>query len=287
LWKQIELSRGVKVGRTPPGEAELAALHRDGVRAVIDLRTDAEPPGAHLGPTEEADLARAYGMEAIRIPVTMARVGKADLDAVGEALRNAPKPVLIHCASGKRAGMIALVHTAIETGTPGAEMLEIARHLDVAPADPVQRRIYSDYVDQRETRPEPLLRREEALRVDGRPIPLLPEATRRLVREARLTPVRRWLGREHGLLGRRFVRPGTDSSFRLSLGTAAAVAGALLLACDRRLRVPLLIAAGIAAGRAVAMSRARPPVAPSPQILALDHDIAELERRVHDLRQTA
>lgn len=287
MWKQIELSRGVKVGRTPPSEVELAALHRDGVRAVIDLRTDAELPGPNFGPTEEADLARAYGMEAIRIPITIARVGKADLDVVGEALRGTPKPVLIHCASGKRAGMIALVHTAIETGTPGAEMLEMARHLDVAPGDPAQLQIYSDYVDQHETRPEPLLRREEALRVDGKPIRLVPDATRRLVRQAPLTSVRKWFDREHGLLGRRLARPGTGSSFRLSLGSAAAVAGALLLTFDRRLRVPLLIAAGIAAGRAVAMSRARPPVAPLPQDLALDQDVAELERRVHDLRQTA
>ncbi|MEO9190098.1 MAG: sulfur transferase domain-containing protein [Acetobacteraceae bacterium] len=295
MWEQIELSRGVKVGRRPPSEPELAALHRDGVRSVIDLRTDAEPRGIYLAPAEEAEVVRAYGMESIRVPVSAAQVDKGDLDRVGEALRNAPKPLLIHCASGKRACMLALVHTAIETGTPGAEMLEMARHLDVVFGDPAQQLMYADYVDQHEIRPDALLRREDALRVDGRPVPLLPEATRRLAEQMReetrrhLTVIERRRSRTSVRPARRRFawRGGARFAPRIRLSTAAALAGAAMLIFDRRLRVPMLLAAGVAAGRAMAMLRGRPPAPLPPEDPALEREIADLQRQVRRLRETA
>lgn len=299
MWEQIELSRQVKVARTPPGRNELEALHREGVRSIIDLRTDAEPPGERLSPLAEAADARAQGIEHIRVPVSASRVGTAELDRVGEALRDAPKPVLIHCASGRRAGMIALIHTAIETGTPGAEMLEMGRHLDLVFGDHDQQQVFANYVDRREIPPDALHRREEALRVDGRPIPLLPAATREEMQEEKHrrsapdggTPARRSQAPSRRIGAR--VRtlplraaPVPSASHRVSM-TLAAAAGIAILLLDKRVRVPLLIAAGLMAGRAVVLLRAQSP-APSPPPIdpALDRDIAELERRVRRLSKT-
>lgn len=74
---------------------------------------------------------------------------------------------------------------------------------------------------------------------------------------------------------------------RITPGTAAALAGAALLMFDRRLRVPLLLAAGVAAGRAMAMLRARPPAPPPLEDPALEREIADLQREVRRLRETA
>lgn len=302
MWEQIELSRQVKVARTPPGKDELEALHREGVRSIIDLRTDAEPPGKRLSPLAEAADARAQGIEHIRVPVSASRVGTAELDRVGEALRDAPKPVLIHCASGRRAGMIALIHTAIETGTPGAEMLEMGRHLDLVFGDHDQQQVFANYVDRREIPPDALHRREEALRVDGKPIPLLPAATRELAQEMQEDQHRR-LASDGGTPVRRSQAPSRrvgprvrtlplraapvpSASHRVSM-TVAAAAGIVILLLDKRVRVPLLIAAGLMAGRAVVLLRAQSPApSPPPTDPALDRDIAELERRVRRLSKT-
>ncbi len=183
MWNQIELSRKIKVARRAPDDEALDALQREGVRAIIDLRTDAEPIGA--GPAIEAAGARQRDISYIRVPVSAHDFSRRDLDRVGEALMNAPKPVLIHCASGKRAGMFALAHTSIEAGVPGAEMMEMARHLDLVFGDPEQQHVFVNYVDQREVRPDPVARRQEAVRAEGRPMPFLPEDTRSLAREMR------------------------------------------------------------------------------------------------------
>ena len=183
MWDRIELSQHVKIGRKPPSEREIDAMRKDGVRAVIDLRTQDEAAGHAMPPAAEARAVRARGMNYIHVPVSTESVDKTDLDRVGEALRRAPKPVLVHESSGSRAGMIALAHTAIEAGVPGSEMVEMARHLDLVFGDPSQQEIFTHYVDQRRTRPDPLARRTEALRENGRPIPFLGEDTRTLASE--------------------------------------------------------------------------------------------------------
>lgn len=285
MWEQIELSQGVKVRRHPPADADLAALHRDGVRTVIDVRTDSEAYGASLPPAEEAAIARAYGLEAIHVPLDSKAVTKADLHRIGGALYGAPKPVLIHCASGKRAGMAALVHTAIETGTSGTEMLEMARTLDLVFGDAVQQRVFADYVDEHERPPDRLVRREEALRVDGQPVPLVPEAVREVTGTMpawrRLPPADRVVG----LPLPKFLGGGELSG--RSLAILAVAGAAALMLFDRHLRVPLLIAAGIIGGRAVVRLQSRPATPVGSEDPALDVDVAELDARIRHLRATA
>ncbi len=320
VWDKIELSQHVKVGRTPPGERELDALRKEGLRAIIDLRTHDETAGNSAPPAVEATRVRARGIDYIHVPVSAESVDKTDLDRVGEALKHGPKPLLIHDAGGNRAGMIALVHTAIEAGVPGTEMMEMARHLDLVFGDPAQQEVFAHYVDQRRTHPDPLTRRIEALREDGRPIPLLPEDTGTLAREIQedhhrefaqdhahvvaptptpmeippvpdaatampgsaamrtsarpiaaphtgLTPSPTWTPHASRLASRikviplsaqpRPVRPVAWSPpTPAALGMGAAIATAILLAIDRRLLLPLLIAAGVIGARV--MSRLPP-----------------------------
>ena len=366
MWGRIELSQHVKVARKPPGKRELDALRKEGVRAVIDLRTRHEPLGDAAPPVAEANQVRAHGMDYIHIPVSAESVDKTDLDRVGEALRRAPKPVLIHDSSGNRAGMIALVHVAIEAGVPGAEVMEMARRLDLVFGASSQQDVFTHYVDQRGTRPDPFARRKEALRADGRPLPLLGEDTRTLASEiqedhhrvfaqdhARVvtpaqasmkarppatTPPRpalthilataaaraarcfaapepaltpgpnlpqtphpapeaRWTPPASRLSSRIKILPLAEPRHRArvgaspptpaALGTGAAIATAILLAIDRKLLIPLLIAAGVMGARAIARL---PRGALRATLLAdpgRDDDVNDLEQRVRQLAKRA
>jgi uncharacterized protein (TIGR01244 family) len=366
VWDRIELSQHVKVACKPPGKREIETLRKEGVRAVIDLRTQDEAIGQDMPPVAEAKQVRAHGMDYIHIPVSAVSVDKTDLDRVGEALRQAPKPVLIHGSSGSRAGMIALAHVAIEGGVPGTEMMEMARHLDLVFGDPSQQEVFTHYVDQRRTRPDPFARRKEALRADGRPLPLLGEDTRTLAGEIQedhhrefaqdhahvvapapmearptaitpsapastdipatepprpaarrapapkpaLTPGPNLPPTSHAAPETARPPPAARLASRIkvvplaaprhaapafawspptpaALGMGAAIATAILLAIDRKLLIPLLIAAGVIGARAIARL---PPSALRETLLAdpvPDDDINDLEKRVQRLAKRA
>lgn len=92
--------------RVAPGIATSGVLSRDAIqelvkhsfRTVIDLRT--KPEG-----TEEEKLAiEAASMTYINIPVTSAGIEDSQLEAFKQAIAEASPPILLHCATGNRAG---------------------------------------------------------------------------------------------------------------------------------------------------------------------------------------
>ncbi|MDQ3039659.1 MAG: protein tyrosine phosphatase family protein [Pseudomonadota bacterium] len=90
-----------------PTEAELAALARNGVRTIINLRHRSE-----ASEFDEADVVAAMGMGYVSIPVTGAQdLTPETITRFSRELEDARSrgPVLVHCGSGNRVGaMIAL-----------------------------------------------------------------------------------------------------------------------------------------------------------------------------------
>ena len=76
------------------------ALATHGFKTIIDLRTEAE--GTH----EEKVAVEAAGMRYVNIPVTGAGINDAQLAAFTKAIEATQTPVLVHCASGNRAGAL-------------------------------------------------------------------------------------------------------------------------------------------------------------------------------------
>lgn len=87
---------------------DLEALRGAGIRYVIDLTPDAE-----TADFDEAHAVRAAGLGYANLPLH----GGADLTrdnvlAFDRLLRAAPRPVLVHCASGNRVGAMAALRAA-------------------------------------------------------------------------------------------------------------------------------------------------------------------------------
>ena len=76
------------------------ALAKHGFKTIIDLRTEAE------GTQEEKLAVEAAGMRYVNIPVTGAGINDAQLAAFTKAIEATQTPVLVHCASGNRAGTL-------------------------------------------------------------------------------------------------------------------------------------------------------------------------------------
>lgn len=98
-----------------PSAAQLRELAAQGVRTVIDLRQPGEDRGF-----DETHVAESLGLRYVRIPVAGAEgLDAANVRAVHQALRQSQGPVLLHCASGNRAGaVLGLVNARYEHASP-------------------------------------------------------------------------------------------------------------------------------------------------------------------------
>ncbi len=85
-----------------PSAAALAGIAGQGYKTVIDLRPDSEDRGF-----DEKKTVETLGMSYVSLPVAGgADVTYANATALDKLLRDAPKPVLVHCASSNRVGAL-------------------------------------------------------------------------------------------------------------------------------------------------------------------------------------
>lgn len=112
---------GILTAAQPTAE-QLADLGRAGYKTVLDLRMPEESrPFA-----EPAAVAQA-GMAYRNIPFTTATLDDAAIDRFLASLREAERPVVIHCASSNRVGAMYYAHLVLEKGVAPAEALERAK----------------------------------------------------------------------------------------------------------------------------------------------------------------
>ncbi len=104
-----------------PMAADLEALGAKGVRRVINLRTPEEM--ATLG-FDEAAVAASKGMDYTLIPIAgNAAYSPAALDAFSAAMAKGEGDVLLHCASGTRAGHLYAAWLVRERGLSPEEAM--------------------------------------------------------------------------------------------------------------------------------------------------------------------
>ena len=123
----------VSAGRLQSGDIE--RLRAAGIRHVIDLTPDAETPGF-----DEAAAVRAAGMGYDNLPLS----GAADLTpanalAFDAMVSDAPRPLLVHCASGNRVGAMAALRAAWVDGQSIDEAIATGRAWGLAGLEPAVR----------------------------------------------------------------------------------------------------------------------------------------------------
>lgn len=120
-------------GKPQPESLQQAADH--GIQVVINFCPPAENPGF-----DEAALVQQLGMQYVNIPIS----GPADLSwpAVQELAQamdgaNDSHRVLLHCASGNRAGAMLALKAFMVDKKPIPEALEIGRSAGLLTLEPV------------------------------------------------------------------------------------------------------------------------------------------------------
>jgi len=132
---------GLATAGKPSPEA-LKQLEQHGFKTVIDLRTEAE------GVREEEQIVREQGLRYVWVPVTPATLTAKDVETVAAVLDDAAaEPVLLHCASGNRAGGLLAAALArkgktveeaeaegVKAGLSSPAMKEAVRRVRTTPA---------------------------------------------------------------------------------------------------------------------------------------------------------
>ncbi|CAD77204.1 MAG TPA: phosphatase [Rhodopirellula baltica] len=131
-----------------PSQDELKSLPDDGFRSVINFRTAGEDEQP-LSPEEEGEAVRATGLKYLHVPVSMDGMDEKKVDQFREQYQSLPKPVFAHCKSGKRAGAMMMMHTAVEQGLSGDQALEQAKEMGFECDKPELEKFVKQYVDNR------------------------------------------------------------------------------------------------------------------------------------------
>ncbi|MDQ2802007.1 MAG: sulfur transferase domain-containing protein [Pseudomonadota bacterium] len=303
---RIKLSGTVAVGRRAPRARDFKRLRRQGFRSVLDLRQDTDPP-PRLPLTAAAAEAGKHGIEYIRFPAPFDRTDEALLDGFGAALAGAPKPVFVHCAVGKRSGIYALTHTAIEAGVPGEEMLAMARRLGVLYGPAELQQTFARYVDEHEVQPDPTIRRRQVLHADGRPPPLVSASVRDMAtvetpgkfQATSPAPRAEWgrprpFDRDVAAHGIRRQAGSSDVERRAITGdTSLSLIGAAVVLINRRALPLVLLACGYASQRVLRAwwldqrNQAPSMLARDAEADAIGDELSALEERVAKLAASA
>lgn len=144
---RMKISDELTIG-AQPSEAELKAMANDGVRTIINLRTEEEDL-QRIEPDEEARLAQKYGLAYVSLPTSIDSDGPGHVDRFRQELHGADKPVFIHCKLGKRAGAFVMMDKAVSAGWSGRKALDQAEQMGFECDNEQMERFVRDYVDQK------------------------------------------------------------------------------------------------------------------------------------------
>ena len=144
--KTMQINSQVTVGGQPSRD-DLNQLKRDGFKSVVNFRTAGEDDQP-MSPDQESDATESLGMEYVHLPVSMNSMGPELVDRFRSQFDELPKPVFVHCASGKRAGAMVMMHLASEQGWSGQQTLEKAEQMGFECDKPELRQFVKQYVDQ-------------------------------------------------------------------------------------------------------------------------------------------
>ncbi len=107
----VKAASDVYVGPVP-SEHDLAALAREGVHTVIDLRE----PSERRGPLDGPGLAAKLGLAYVNIPVHPATLSDREVEQLQAAMAEKRRGYVVHCAMGPRAEALYIAKAALDHG---------------------------------------------------------------------------------------------------------------------------------------------------------------------------
>lgn len=92
-------------------------------------------------------MVESAGLAYRHIPMSMESIGPELVEQFREKFADLPKPVFAHCGSGKRAGMMVMMHIAVDQGITGEQTLQKAKEMGFECEQPELQQFVRQYVD--------------------------------------------------------------------------------------------------------------------------------------------
>lgn len=120
----VEVRAGIYVLKGPPDLATCAAMKKEHITHVIDLRRDDEPD---LDCESESSRLQDLGINYLRYAISKTPPD-ADFEFLRSVLRDMPKgsKVVVHCSNGNRAAAAVCPWLVLDKGMPVPEAMRIA-----------------------------------------------------------------------------------------------------------------------------------------------------------------
>ncbi|SFP93195.1 beta-lactamase hydrolase domain-containing protein [Tranquillimonas alkanivorans] len=142
----VAITDAFTVAKFEPGKEEFARVAEDGFRSIVSLQVGDEEQ--KVPPEEERRLAEEAGLAFYHQGVSKQDLSDEEVDRFRDRLENLPKPVLLHCSSGKRAGAMTMMHVASEQDMSGDEVISKAEEMGFECDTPELEAFVKSYVDR-------------------------------------------------------------------------------------------------------------------------------------------
>lgn len=144
MENKIEVNDQFVVGGQPTAD-DLEEMSKQGFKSVLNLRSPDEEGFLQ----DEAKQAEAAGLKYSHIAVEAKSINDGLTDRVLQEIKNLPKPSLVHCKSGMRAGAMTMMHLALENGWDAKQALHQAenRGFDCS-QNPQLKQYFESYIDK-------------------------------------------------------------------------------------------------------------------------------------------
>lgn len=122
----IRVDDNLSVLTRAPDGPDLREMSGNRFQSIVNLRTAGEK-GEVLAPEAEGEDARRPGLSYLSHPVTPDELNSDIALSISAEMEKLPGPVVVHCASGRRASLIALSHWARQNNASAKEAASKAK----------------------------------------------------------------------------------------------------------------------------------------------------------------
>lgn len=143
MINERHITKGLAIAGQPSPD-DITTLHDKGYRTVVNVRLLSDE--GYL--EEEERLVETAGLNYAEVPVSPKTIDDIAVQRFSQALESTDsQPALVHCGSGGRAGLMVLLHLAVQNGWSLQEALGKGQKLGIAPSETSPyRAFFEDYI---------------------------------------------------------------------------------------------------------------------------------------------
>lgn len=136
----------ISVAAFDPDENSFKNFAEKGFKSVINLQTEKEEQ--NVSTEKEEKLGKENNLTYRHIGISKDNLSEAMVDNFRQELETLPKPILIHCKSGKRSGALVMMHIGCQKNMSGEEVIKKAEEMGFECDVPELEQFLKKYVNE-------------------------------------------------------------------------------------------------------------------------------------------